>query len=305
MKARQKINQRMGTEMGTDGMEGMEQHLLFHKALIDDNVGSEKIDRYINVLKESGPGETMGDPVDESIRSAFSLVLEHDMDPWCINIVEFARMYSVKKVKSSVDIIVAGKLIHMAWKILRMQSSVTLEEGERNDMFADEWDMGFDVDAMNEPEKLYVPDVEFREAVRRTAVRPVTMFELLDAFEDAREEMELHIIREQARIELKEKEPRAFDTKAHQEDDKRDLEMVWNKIENLGTGPLMLRDLYVNDVKTNITTFVSVLHLVRDGKLTIWQDNMPYGEIFIEIKMDWMSGVVEDSSTELVKRAVV
>jgi len=295
----------MGTEMTTDGMEGMEQHLLFHKALIDDNVGSEKIDRYIDVLRESGPGETMSDPVDESIRSAFSLVLEHEMDPWCINIVEFARMYSVKKVKSSVDIIVAGKLIHMAWKILRMQSSVTLEEGERLDQFENDWDLGFDVDAMNEPEKLYVPDVEFREAIRRTSVRPVTMFELLDAFEDAREEMELHMIREQARIELKEKEPRTFDNKAHQEDDKRDVEKVWELIENLGTGPLPIRDLYVNDVKANITTFVSVLHLVRDGRLTIWQDNMPYGEIFLEIKMDWMSGIVEDSSTELVKRAVV
>jgi segregation and condensation protein A len=61
----------------------------------------------------------------------------------------------------------------------------------------------------------------------------------------------------------------------------------------------------VNDVKANITTFVSVLHLVRDGRLTIWQDNMPRGEIFLEIKMDWMSGTVEDSSVELVKRAVV
>ncbi|MCL2143505.1 MAG: chromosome segregation protein ScpA [Methanomassiliicoccaceae archaeon] len=300
----------MGTEMGTDGMErmeGMEQHLLFHKALIDDSVGSEKIDRYISVLKESGPGETMSDPVDESIRSAFSLVLEHEMDPWCIDIVEFARMYSVKKVKNAVDIMVAGKLIHMAWKILRMQSDVTLEEGERFDPFGDDgWDMGFDMDMMFEPEKLYVPDVEFREAVRRTSVRPVTMFELLDAFEDAREEMELHLIREQARLELKDKEPRKFENKAHDEDDERDVDRVWSIIENLGTGPLPIRDLYVNDIRANITTFVSVLHLVAKGKLAIWQDNMPYGEIFVEIKMDWMSGVVEDSSAEeLVKRAVV
>ena len=292
--------------METDGMEGMEQHLLFHKALIDDNVGSEKIDRYISVLKDSGPCETMHDPVDESIRSAFSLVLEHEMDPWCINIVEFARMYSTKKVKTAVDIIVAGKLIHMAWKILRMQSDITLEEGNRLDPFGDEgWDMGFDLDAMFEPEKLYVPDVEFREAVRRNSVRPVTMFELLDAFEDAREEMELHMIREQARIELKEREPRKFENKAHEEDDDKVVESVWSKIENLGTGPLSIRDLYVDDVKANITTIVSVLHLVRDAKLAIWQENMPYGEIFVEIKMDWMSGTVEEASQELVKRAVV
>jgi len=296
----------MGTEMETDGMIGVEQHLLFHKALIDDNVGSEKIDRYIGVLKDSGPRETMGDPVDESIRSAFSLVLEHDMDPWCINIVEFAKMYSVKKVRTAVDMIVAGKLIHMAWKILRMQSTVTLEEGERYDPFGDEgWDLAFDMDEMYAPEKLYVPDVEFREAVRRNSQRSVTMLELLDAFEDAREEIELHMIREQARIELKAREPRKFDNKAHEEDDEKDVERVWSRIENLGTGPLLLSDLYVNDVKSNITTFVSVLHLVRDGKLAIWQENLPYGEIFVEIKMDWTSGIVENMAGSLVEKAVV
>ena len=59
----------------------------------------------------------------------------------------------------------------------------------------------------------------------------------------------------------------------------------------------------MNDVEANITTFVSVLHLVKDGKLTIWQDNMPYGEIFVEIKMDWSDGVVEDA--DMIKREVV
>ncbi|MCL2890532.1 MAG: chromosome segregation protein ScpA [Methanomassiliicoccaceae archaeon] len=290
--------------METDGMTGVEQHLLFHKALIDDNVGSEKIDRYIDVLRDSGPSETMGDPVDESIRSAFSLVLEHDMDPWCINIVEFARMYSSKKVRSAVDMIVAGKLIHMAWKILRMQSSVTLEEGERNDAF-DDWDMNFDMEEMYAPDKLYVPDVEFREAVRRNSQRSVTMLELLDAFEDAREEIELHMIREQARLELKAREPRKFENKAHEEDDERVVERVWSRIEELGTGPMLLRDLYVNDVGENITTFVSVLHLVRDGKLALWQDNLPYGDIFIEIKMDWTSGIVENMAESIAEQAVV
>jgi len=299
----------MGTEMERDGteiMEGMEQHLLFHKALIDDSVGTEKIDRYISVLKDSGPGETMGDPVDESIRSAFSLVLEHDIDPWSINIVEFAKMYSVKKIRSAVDIIVAGKLIHMAWKILRMQSSVTLEEGERLDPFGEDgWEMGFDIDAMYEPDKLYIPEVEFNAAIRRSSVRPITMIELLDAFEEAREEIEIHLAREQLREEMKAKEPR-FVNKAHEEDDEKDVNRVWEMVKNLGTGPLNIRDLYVNNVKTNITTFVSILHLAKEGKLTIWQDEMPYGEIYVEEKMDWSDGIVEDTeAAELVKRAVV
>ena len=291
---------------GTEIMERMEQHLLFHKALIDDSVGNEKIDRYISVLRDSGPGETMGDPVDESIRSAFSLVLEHDIDPWSINIVEFAKMYSMKKIRSAVDIIVAGKLIHMAWKILRMQSSITLEEGERMDHFGEEWDMPFDMDAMYEPDKLYIPDVEFNAAIRRSSVRPITMVELLGAFDEAKGEIELHLAREQAREEMKAKEPR-FVNKAHEEDDEKDVQRVWDMVRNLGTGPLNIRDLYVNDVKTNITTFVSILHLAKEGKLTLWQDEMPYGAIYVEEKLDWSDGIVEDTEAkeELVKRAVV
>jgi segregation and condensation protein A len=294
--------------MEKDGMvmEEMEQHLLFHKALIDDNVGSEKIDRYISVLRDSGPGETMNDPVDESIRSAFSLVLEHDMDPWCIDIVEFAKMYSSKKMRTSVDLIVAGKLIHMAWKILRMQSNITLEEGERGDNFIDDaWDLGFDMNAMYEPEKLYIPDIEFNAAVRRSSVRAMTMMELLDAFEDAREEMEIHMAREQARIELKAQEPK-FNNKAHIEDDQRDVDNVWERIQSLGPGPIPLRDLFIDDIKVNITTFVSVLHLVAKGKLTVSQEELPYGEILVEEKLDWSNAVVEDlKPEELVKRAVV
>ena len=291
--------------METEKMEDMHQHLLFHKALIDDNVGSEKIDKYISVLRDSGPTETMNDPVDESIRSAFSLVLEHDMDPWCINIVEFARMYASKKVRTAVDLIVAGKLIHMAWKILKLQSAVTLEEGERGDQFEDESFFDFDMNAMYEPEKLYVPDVEFREAIRRNAVRPITMVELLDAFEEAREEMEVHMAREAARQELMAKQPR-FNNKAHLEDDAKEYERVLEKIMNLGTGPIPIRDLYVNNIKANITTIVGILFWVREGKLTIWQESMPYGEIYVEIMTEWIEGKIEDSETqELVKRAVV
>lgn len=293
--------------MERDGMENMEQHLLFHKALIDDNVGAEKIDRYIGVLKDSGPTETMNDPVDESIRSAFSLVLEHNMDPWYIDLMEFTRMYAAKKMRSAVDIIVAGKLIHMAWKILRMQSDATLAEGERPDPFeVDELLTEFNFEEMYPADKLYVPDVEFSAAVRRNSVRPVTMMELLDAFEEARDEMEYHLAMEQAREAQKAKEPKQFSTKAHEEDDKRDVELVWERINKLGPGAIPLRDLFVNDIKANITTIVSVLHLVRDGRLTVWQDNLPYGEIFVEEKLEWINvREKDDRSLDLVMRAVV
>ena len=56
----------------------------------------------------------------------------------------------------------------------------------------------------------------------------------------------------------------------------------------------------------NITVFLSVLQLVRDGKLTIWQNELPYGDIMVEIKVDWMSGKLEDADVAVkVPEAVV
>ena len=283
--------------MGWDGINenGMAEHLMFHKALISDKVGSESIDRYLRILSED-TGETMPDPVDESIRTVFRMALEHSFDPWSIDLSEFVRLYTAKIKDKSINIIVAGKLVHMAWKVLRMQSDVTLEESERFEQTI--VDFGFDFDPglfAEEVPELYVPGVLLKEAFHRSPTIPVTMIELLDAFEEAREEIEMNLERERIRLELKEKEPRKFDNKAHEEDDKKEVERIWSRIEKLGTGPLSLADIYTDDIKENITIFVSVLHLVRDGRLAIWQDEMPHGEIFVEIKMDWMSGIVEDT----------
>ena len=282
----------MDGEIREMNSEAITQHLLFHKALIDDNEGSERIDRYMSILENDTDGERLQDPEDESIRSVFSLVLEHDLDPWKIDIREFVKLYSDKVKNSMFDMIVAGKLVHMAWKILRLQSEATVANSEepQEEVFEDFGDYDFYV----EEDPLFSPQVTLKEAQYRSPVRPVSVMELLEAFEEAREEMEISAERERIRLELKAKEPRKFDNKAHDEDDEKDIELVWERIQKLGTGTISLTDMYSADVNENITTFVSILHLVRNGKVAIWQDELPRGEIFIEMKLDWMTGTVED-----------
>ena len=288
--------------------EAIEQHLMYYKALIDDNVASERINKYIDILAHEEEGEKMLDPVDEAIRAVFSLVIEHDMDPWEIDIREFAKLYKSKLENNFFDMIVAGKLVHMAWKILRMQSDITVANSELRQPEED-FDGVFDFDFFDpvEEESLFVPSVSFTEAQYRSPVRPVSIMEFLDAFEEAREEMAISAERERLREQLKAKEPRKFENKAHEEDDEKDIESVWNLILNLGTGKILLSDLYVNDIKVNITRFVSVLHLVRDGKLNIWQEELPYGEIYIEIKTDWaiIDGESDSDEAEITEKEVI
>jgi segregation and condensation protein A len=69
-------------------------------------------------------------------------------------------------------------------------------------------------------------------------------------------------------------------------------------IQKLGTGTIALSDLLTDDRRENISRFVAVLHLVRDGKINIWQEELPYGSIYIEIKMDWATGSIETLPSE-------
>lgn len=283
--------------------DAVQQHLIYHKALIDDNVGNERINRYMRILEESDSMK-LGDPTDEAIRSIFSLVFENHLDPWEIDLHEFVRLYSSKISKNDYDMIVAGKLVLMAWKILRMQSDRTREVSECID---DEDDL-IETDADIFGDELFVPlvpSVSLTPAIRREPVRQVTMMELLDAFEDAREEIEISAERERLKLELKAKEPRKFENKAHDEDDERDVEVVYEKIQKLGAGEMLLRDLYTADNLVNIKIFLAVLHLVRDGKLAVRQEVLPYGDVFIELKVDWAAGTVEDASPENVIREAV
>ncbi len=287
---------------GNTRMEELEQHLLFHKALADDDESIRRLGGYMDILSRAESGERLQDPVDESIRAVFSLVLENGMDPWEIDLSQFVRMYEAKVSTDSFDMIVAGKLLLMAYRILRMQSDSTRERSEPPaEPLMEEIDDSFFFD----DEPMYVPEVSFREAYQREPVRPVTMYELIDAFEDARKEIEIQKERERVRAELKAKEPKTFQNKAHDEDDEQDIEAVWKRIERLGVGQICIRDLYTGSLDENLTVFVSVLHLVRDGRLLVWQDELPSGEIFVEIRTDMSSGSIEDSPRGRITEAVI
>ncbi len=266
-----------------NGMEELEQHLLFHRALADDNESYTRIGEYMDILSNLETGERLQDPVDESIRAVFSLVLENGIDPWEINLSEFARMYEEKVMADRFDMIVAGRLILMAWTILRMQSECTMVRSEPpvvEEVVEEVIDDSF---FYEDDEPLFVPEVKLREAFQRQPERPVTVFELIDAFEGARREVEIQRERERVRRELKAKEPKKFDNLAHEEDDERDVEAVWQRVEGFGVREFDIRDLYTKDLKENLTTFVSVLHLVRDGRLSVRQDILPRGPIYLEV----------------------
>lgn len=281
---------------GTTRYEEIEQHLLFHKALTEDVGRFERINGYMDILAQTEGGEKLEDPIDESIRSIFSLVIENGIDPWAIDLSEFVKIYTNKVVADRVDMIVAGKLILMAWKILRMQSDATRDKVEpRESEFEVPDDFFFEED-----EGLFVPQVSFREAYAREPMRKVTMYELIDAFEEARGEIAVHKERERARKVMNEKESKNFDNKAHEEDDEAVVLSVWETIQRRGTGKICINEFYKGNLMYNLTVFVAVLHLVRDGLLDIRQDVMPSGDIFVELRTDTVESLGDGVPIEAI-----
>lgn len=275
---------------GNMQMESMEQHLLFHKAMAEDEESFARINGYLDILRDAGAGEKLSDPVDESIRAVFSLVLEKGLDPWAIDLEQFAKMYSEKVSSDRFDMIVAGRLLLMAWKILNLQSERTRMTAEPPAEIeaVDESDFDF-----LEEDPMVVPEVSFRRVYARDEPRPITMMDLLDAFEEAKREAEIAEARESARVKLREKPAKKFDNKAHREDDEKTVAAVYERIRGMGMGPMPITEFYSSSEEDNITVFVSVLHLVRNGLLDVFQTELPYGEITVQIKVPETSVPVE------------
>jgi segregation and condensation protein A len=286
-------------------------HLLFHKSIIDEGDRAEKIDRYLRLLDEAGRMEEAGaaDPLDRSLLNVFELVLAEDFDPWDINLMEFSKLYAGRMCSDEFSFIVAGKLVRMAWSILRMQSREVLELNEEPcvDLITEGWDMDslgnmhemeFDIDTS-------LPlSVNLTHAVRHPCQRPVSLVELLDAFEEAQEEIELHQEREKARLAAVAKIEK-FDNKAHTEDLEKDVEETWKRILRCGPGPLVIDDLFGDDREDRVMVFVALLFLAKSGKIALWQDELPYGRICLEMKLPWEIGMVKEEKGIAVEQKVM
>ena len=272
--------------METD-IAALEQHLLYHKAMAESPEEVERINGYLETLRSSEDRTRFSDPVEEAIRGVFSLVIESGMDPWNIDLENFVRMYSERVAQGYFDMVVAGKLIYMAWTILGLQAQ---ESGARAEPPVEDFDeFADDFATEDEDENLMaVPDVTYIRASERVSIRSITMIDIMDALDEAVQEQEILEARretlEKLRAERQKAGPAKFDNKAHEEDDETVVKRVYKKIiEKSAEGPIPMRGLYNGDLKESISCFVSVLHLVRYGLLEIEQAALPSGEITIRV----------------------
>lgn len=284
-------------------------HLMFHKSIIEDDAvpaRESRIERYLKMVEEMQRGTLApsDDPFERSVATVFELVVNQQMNPWDINLIEFSKMYLAKVRKASeLNLIIAGKIVYMAWEILKLQSEQVLQRVDRPEqieMMFDGWDPDR-LDIFVDPFELgtgesllHTEELPIDEKVRRKADRAVTLIDLLDAFEEAKKESDIR--QELAKFMQKYRRPE-FDDKAHKENLEEDIALVWERIQKCGQGSIPVIDLYATGKEDRVKVFISILFLASMGKIQIWQEKLPYGEIFLELKVPWDIAQLEDATS--------
>jgi len=285
--------------LSEDDRRAVVNHLLFHKAILGHDEDGERLNRYMRLVEELGKGFyiTVKDPFERSISIAFELTMLHHLDPWDIDLVRFSNAYLERmKQEKDIDLITAGRIIYMAWSVLKLQSDDVLFRAEN--------------DARAQPEEVFLADPEgdwyvddaafefthlmiqhrtespIKELVWRKGKRPVTLLELVSAFEEAKHESEIQQTLAERRREMRRQNllmRRALvGRNYHKEDLESDIRVVWERINKHNGHPIPLSVLTSGDLNDRITTLISTLFLAKSRRVDLWQERFPYGEIFVK-----------------------
>ena len=222
------------------------------------------------------------------------------------------------KTTDNIDLPTCGRLIRMAWQILRGQASTLIERQDRawdelEDDFLDfdvsgwetefsEDDYNFSVGVMTGAADTVLPSM-FEGRIHREESRPVTLGELLMGLQSAKQISEDLKLREQIAKERREAHAKArarFSGSLHIEDLEADLRRTWNALRDRsdeGDMAVDLKDIatYLRDrsvegglefdeaeAEAQVTALVSALFLTHRGYADLTQQSGRNGLISIK-----------------------
>jgi len=188
-------------------------------------------------------------PFDRSVALVFQTFQSSDLDPWDVDLSSFTEMFNQRiKEADNIDLPTCGRLIRMAWSILRSQASTLLERQERALEFEEDeiWDFdggwesefddvdyNFSVGVLSGAADEILPSM-FEGRIHRDESRPVTLGELLLGLKDAGRLSEEQRLREKIAKERREAHEKArarFSGSLHVEDLEGDLRRTWQALK--------------------------------------------------------------------------
>ena len=256
------------------------------------------------------------EPFDRSVALVFQMFQSSDLDPWDVDLSSFIEMFNQRiKTAENIDLPSCGRLIRMAWAILRDQSSTLIarqaraldfDEDDTGD-FDGGWEAAFAVEdyhfslgVMTGAADEALPSI-FEGRIHRDEGRPVTLGELLLGLKDASRLAEEQRIRERIakeRRDANEKARARFSGSLHVDDLERDLKRTWTslKSKSSGDGAVSLREVADDlnatslsqgiaeeeaQAEAQVTAFVSTLFLTNRGYVGLTQEGGDDGKILL------------------------
>lgn len=277
---------------------------------------SKFLDRLMELSTlEEAEHQFLIDPFDRSVALVFQMFQSSDLDPWDVDLSSFIEMFNERIERAeNIDLPSCGRMIRMAWSILRGQASSLIERQERAMDFEEEveWDFdggwesefddadyNFSVGVMTGAADETLPSI-FEGRIHRDEGRPVTLGELLLGLKDASRIAEEQRTRERIAKERREAHDRArarFSGSLHVEDLEGDLRRTWEALksrarssESVALGEVAdelnrnsQAGLDGQEAKTEsqVTAFVSTLFLTNRGYISLDQEGGYNGRIVL------------------------
>jgi chromatin segregation and condensation protein Rec8/ScpA/Scc1 (kleisin family) len=268
------------------------------------------LDRLVELsLVEEAEHQFLIDPFDRSVALVFQMFHNTDLDPWDVDLSVFLELFNQRINESeNIDLPTCGRLVRMAWSILRGQASSLLERQERSLIdeeveetwdFEDSWesefsdeDYNFSVGVITGAASDVLPTM-LEGRIHREEGRPVTLGELLMGLQAAGRLSEEQKMREEIakeRREANEKARARFGGSLHVENLEDDLKRTWDALRsrtleekestNLSEIVEVLEKgsidsgLSIEDAKSEaqVTALISSLFLTHRGYAEVSQD---------------------------------
>ena len=281
------------------------RHLLWHKAMIDDDDDGSRINDFIALVETAEDGEhvSIHDDFHRDLAIAFELVIQEHLDPWNLDLAKFAQLYLKQARERGVDLVTAGRIILMAWTVLKLQSDeiaerATFVEEEAAWDWDDMPDWDFSDEEMDYTARVQaMPQAPIDEKIRHKGDRRVTLMELIGAFEEVHQEAEerktLQQTKLNARLSLKRKMRGRVGGMMHKEDLDAEIAETWHRILEYPSTPIPFSELVEPDRPDVVQTFNALLFLIKQQRVTATQEDFPTGEIWITPKLEAAAAVIE------------
>jgi segregation and condensation protein A len=283
------------------------RHLLWHKAMVGDDDDGRRLTDYIQLVQQSQDGEhvALKDGFHRDLAIAFELVIREHLDPWDLDLSKFAKMYLKEAKERGVDIVTAGRIILMAWTVLKLQSdevaerAVLKQQVEEAPGWEDLPDWGFTDDQMSYNERvLSLPRAPIDEKIRHKGDRRVTLMELIGAFEEVHQEAQQRLVLNEQklalRLSLRRKMRGRVGGMMHKDDLEAEIAETWQRVLDFPGTPVPFSSLYEPNPMDVVQTFNAVLFLAKMGRVSVAQEDFPYGEVWLTPKLPEAEAVTKE-----------